>query len=176
MIQQKICMVGPVGVGKTSLVARYVHSLFSEKYLSTVGVKIDKKALRVDDTDMTLLLWDLAGDDDFQRLNLTYLRGAAAYLLVADGSRRATLDQAVDIQGRVARALGPIPFQLVLNKTDLVSEWDIGEAHLAALRVQGWSIRRTSAKEGAGVEEVFSELARQTLSRQRARPGPSISP
>src|SRR5512136_1223995 len=105
MIQKKICMVGPASVGKTSLVARYVHSLFSEKYLSTVGVKIDKKALQVDGTDVTLLVWDLAGDDDFQRLNLTYLRGAAAYLLVADGSRRVTLDRAVEIQGRVARTL-----------------------------------------------------------------------
>ncbi|HRZ99475.1 MAG TPA: GTP-binding protein, partial [Candidatus Paceibacterota bacterium] len=65
-------MVGPVSVGKTSLVARYVHSLFSDKYLSTVGVKIDKKQLRLDDTDLILMLWDLAGDDDFQRLNLTY--------------------------------------------------------------------------------------------------------
>ena len=100
MIQKKICMIGPVSVGKTSLVARYVHSLFSEKYLSTVGVKIDKKVLQVDGMDVTLLLWDLAGDDDFQRLNVTYLRGAAAYLLVADGSRRATLDQSVEIQGR----------------------------------------------------------------------------
>jgi small GTP-binding protein len=173
MIQKKICMVGPVGVGKTSLVARYVHSLFSEKYLSTVGVKIDKKTLPVDDTDVMLLLWDLAGDDDLQRLNLTYLRGAAGYLLVADGSRGATLDQAVEIQGRVAKALGPIPFLLILNKADLVTEWGIEEARVTALTAQGWVVRRTSAKTGSGVEEIFVELARQILGPGRAKSRPS---
>ena len=171
MIQKKICMVGPVGVGKTSLVARYVHSLFSEKYLSTVGVKIDKKVLQVDGTDVTLLLWDLAGDDDFQRLNLTYLRGAAAYLLVADGTRRATLDQAVEIQTRVARSLGSIPFLLALNKADLVAEWEIEDARVAALARQGWIVHRTSAKEGWEVDAAFVELARQALRPRRAQPG-----
>ena len=110
MIQKKICMVGPPAVGKTSLVARYVQSLFSEKYLSTVGVKVDKKLLQVDGREMTLMLWDLAGDDDFQPLKLAYLRGAAGYLLVADGSRRATLEHALELQARVTKAVGPIPF------------------------------------------------------------------
>ena len=56
MIQKKVCMIGPVSVGKTSLVARYVHSIFSETYLSTIGVKIDKKQLNVDGTELTLIL------------------------------------------------------------------------------------------------------------------------
>jgi hypothetical protein len=163
MIQKKICMVGPPSVGKTSLVARYVHSLFSEKYLSTVGVKVDKKPLVVDGREVTLMLWDLAGDDDFQRLKMSYLRGAAGYLLVADGSRRATLEQAVEIQGRVAKALGPVPFVLVLNKSDLAKEWEIEAARVAELSKQGWRVRRASAKNGSGVEAVFAELARRTL-------------
>ena len=167
MIQKKICMVGPVSVGKTSLVARYVHSLFSDKYLSTVGVKIDKKSLRVEGQEVTLMLWDLAGDDDFQRLNTSYLRGASGYLLVADGSRRATLDQALDIRTRVVKAVGSIPFVLVLNKSDLVKEWDIDEARIATLTSQGWAVRRTSAKDGSGVEAVFLELARLTLADGR---------
>lgn len=167
MIQKKICMVGPPSVGKTSLVARYVQSLFSDKYLSTVGVKIDKKPLQVDGRDVTLLLWDLAGDDDFQPLRLSYLRGAAGYLLVADGSRRATLDHAVELQGRVAQTVGPIPFVLVLNKADLVQQWEIDETRLAVLTAQGWTVRRTSAKDGSGVEAVFEELARRILAKGR---------
>lgn len=176
MIQKKICMVGPVSVGKTSLVARYVHSLFSEKYLSTIGVKVDKRVVALDDTDVTLLLWDLAGDDDFQRLNLSYLRGASGYLLVVDGSRRATLEQAVEIQGRVAGALGPVPFLLVLNKADLVTEWEIEDAHLNPLAALGWHLCRTSAKDGSGVEAAFHELTRRILAAGRAKSGRKTIP
>src|SRR4051812_29872267 len=85
MIQKKVCMIGTTAVGKTSLVARFVHSIFSDKYLTTVGVKIDKKVVAPDGTEVTLIIWDLAGDDDFQRLQTSYLRGTGGYLLVADG-------------------------------------------------------------------------------------------
>lgn len=159
MIQKKICMVGPVSVGKTSLVSRYVHSLFSEKYLSTVGVKVDKKTLSVNGEQVDLMLWDLAGDDDFQRLNLAYLRGAAGYLLVADCSRQGTLGEAAEIQSRVAKAVGAIPFILVLNKADLIHDWDLRAADLDLMEAKGWTIRRTSAKEGSGVDQVFREMA-----------------
>jgi len=163
MIQKKICMVGAPSVGKTSLVARYVHSIFSEKYLSTVGVKIDKKTLQVDGRDITLMVWDLAGDDDFQPLQVSYLRGAAGYLLVADGSRRATLEHAVELHARVTQAVGAIPFMLVLNKSDLGDLWEIEDARIALLMAQGWAMQRTSAKDGTGVDAVFEQLARRTL-------------
>ena len=65
MIQKKICMVGVLAVGKTSLVARFVESIFSKKYHTTVGVKISKKALQVSDQEWHLILWDLAGEDEF---------------------------------------------------------------------------------------------------------------
>jgi small GTP-binding protein len=171
MIQKKICMVGAPSVGKTSLVARYVHSIFSDKYLSTVGVKIDKKPQLVDGQEMTLMLWDLAGDDEFQPLKISYLRGAAGYLLVADGSRRATLDHALELHALVTKSTGPIPFMLILNKADLVKQWEIEEARVAELTTKGWTVRRTSAKDGSGVEAVFEELARRTLADGRRRTG-----
>ena len=83
MIQKKVCMVGTSGVGKTSLVAKFVHSMFSDKYLTTVGVKIDKKTVAVDGNEVMLMIWDLAGDDGYQRLQTSYLRGTSGYLLVA---------------------------------------------------------------------------------------------
>ena len=163
MIQKKVCMIGASGVGKTSLVAKFVHSLFSEKYLTTVGVKIDKKSLTVDGTEMTLMIWDLAGDDDYQRLQTSYLRGTSGYLLVADGTRSITLDQVLDIQKRVVEAVGAAPFLLALNKADLASQWEITDQRMAELRALGWESFQTSAKDGVGVEEAFAALGRRML-------------
>lgn len=163
MIQKKVCLLGTSGVGKTSLVAQFVHSMFSEKYLTTVGVKIDKKPITVDGTEVMLVIWDLAGDDDFQRLQTSYLRGTSGYLLVADGTRRVTLDQALDLQKRVVETLGNAPFILALNKADLAPQWEVEEARLAALAAENFTLLKTSAKEGAGVEEAFAQLARRMI-------------
>lgn len=164
MIQKKVCMIGTSSVGKTSLVAKYVYSKFSDKYQTSVGVKVDKRALTVDGTEMTLLIWDLAGDDDFQRLNMSYLRGTAGYLFVADGTRAITLDQVMDIRQRIEKDLGPAPcVVLALNKADLEAHWAIDAARLASLAEQGWDVILTSAKDGRGVEEAFERLARRTL-------------
>lgn len=163
MIQKKICLLGKSGVGKTSLVAQFVHSMFSDKYLTTVGVKIDKKTVTVDGTEVVLVVWDLAGDDDFQRLQTSYLRGTSAYLLVADGTRRITLEEALELQKRVAASLGDAPFVLALNKADLAPQWEVDETRIAALAADNFTVMKTSAKEGTGVEEAFVDLARRTL-------------
>jgi len=169
MIQKKICMLGSFSVGKTSLVARFVSSVFSEKYLTTVGVKIDKKTLAVGDTDVTMMLWDIYGEDDFQKLRMSYLRGAAGYLLVVDGTRRATLDIALNVQKTVASEVGPLPFVVCLNKSDLRAQWEIDETSLAErARAEGWIVIETSAKLGTGVEEAFRELASRMLAAHLA--------
>lgn len=106
MIQKKLCMLGAFAVGKTSLVRRFVQSLFTDKYLTTVGVKIDKKQVVCADKEVALLLWDLYGEDEFQRVQTSYLRGASGLLLVADGTRSATVDKAIELRDRAASALG----------------------------------------------------------------------
>jgi small GTP-binding protein len=163
MIQKKVCLLGTSGVGKTSLVAQFVHSIFSDKYLTTVGVKIDKKSVTVDGAEVTLVIWDLAGDDDFQRLQASYLRGTSGYLLVADGTRGVTLNQVLELQKRVAETLGSAPFVLALNKADLAPHWQVDEARIAGLAAQNFTVIKTSAKEGTGVEEAFAHLARRMV-------------
>jgi len=170
MIQKKVCMLGGFAVGKTSLVARYVSSIFSDKYLSTVGVKIDKKQLTVDGRDMMLMLWDIYGQDDYQSIQASQLRGMSGYLLVVDGTRRATLDVARQVQEMATQAVGPVPFILLLNKTDLASEWEIDEQAFFKLAEQGWRIVRTSAKTGEGVEQAFEMLARAMLHAAPSHP------
>lgn len=163
MISKKICMLGGFAVGKTSLVARFVHSIFSDKYLSSVGVRVDKKDVRVGDVDVTLMLWDIYGQDDFQKVRMSYLRGSSGYLLVVDGTRKATLDMAQKLLTAAEESFGKVPFVLVLNKSDLAESWELDEAELSRLEAQGWTIVRTSAKTGAAVEDTFIELARRTV-------------
>jgi len=163
MIQKKICMLGATGVGKTSLVSRFVLSLFSETYLTTIGVKVDKKTVAVDGTDVALLLWDIYGQDEFQTVRASYLRGASAYLLVADGTRPGTLDTARELQKVADGVVGRVPFVLVLNKSDLADEWHIDDRALWRLAEDGWSVLRTSAKTGEGVADAFLKLAKRIV-------------
>ena len=109
MIKKKICLVGAFAVGKTSLVQRYVHSIFSEKYHTTVGVKVDRKRVVVDEIPTELIIWDLHGEDAFQSVRMHYLRGASGCIYVADGTRAVTLDVALDLRIRVEEAIGKVP-------------------------------------------------------------------
>ncbi len=163
MIQKKICMIGSFAVGKTSLVSRFVNSIFSDKYLTTVGVKIDKKNILLGTQEMKFLLWDLAGKDEFQKLRISYLRGSSGYLLVADGTRPNTLDVAINLQQEVEAALGKVPFICIINKHDLIDEWTIDESDIEQLRSKGWEVILTSAKQGQSVEEAFLHLGARML-------------
>jgi len=163
MIQKKICMLGATGVGKTSLVSRFVLSLFSDTYLTTIGVKVDKKILSVDGEEVTLMLWDIYGQDEFQTVRTSYLRGAAGYLLVADGTRPLTLDMARQLQAKASDVIGRAPFILVLNKADLSDQWHLDDRAIWRLAEDGWSVVRTSAKTGEGVEEAFAKLTKRML-------------
>jgi len=163
MMQKKICMLGAFAVGKTSLVARFVESIFSDAYLTTVGVKISRKAMRVGRQSCHLIVWDLAGEDEFLQIRLSYLRGAAGYLLVVDGTRPATIDAAISIQKRVQEALGAVPFVVLLNKSDLQAEWEVSDGTMMELADKGWNWLKTSAKTGMGVEDAFLLLADMML-------------
>jgi hypothetical protein len=156
-------MVGAFGAGKTSLVARFVRSMFSERYLTTVGVKIEKKALNIDGADVTLMLWDLAGKDALTEINPLHLSGSSGYILVADGCRASTLEAAIDLQALAEAELGNIPFTCVINKADLRATWEVDAGALERLSGMGWTLLLTSAKTGEGVEELFEGLAARIL-------------
>lgn len=162
-MQKKICLLGGFAVGKTSLVSRFVHSIFSDKYLTTVGVKIEKKTVDLEGREVDLVIWDIYGEDDFQKVRTSYLRGAAGYLLVVDGTRRATLDTALGLQTAAEQTIGRVPFVLIVNKADLADRWEIDDAVLQPYARRGWPILTTSAKTGDRVEAAFADLARAML-------------
>jgi small GTP-binding protein len=163
MLQKKVCMLGSFAVGKTSLILRFVESIFSDRYLTTVGVKIDKKVLSVDGQDVTLMLWDLYGEDEYQKIRMSYLRGASGYLLVADGTRPASLEKAISIQQEAEKIFGTTPFVVALNKCDLTEAWEITTEREAELAGNASKVIRTSAKTGEGVELAFQSLIKAML-------------
>ena len=154
MITKKVCMLGASAVGKTSLVRRFVDGGFSDRYLTTVGVKLDKKDLAVNGQDVRLVLWDLSGEDEFAQLRTSYLRGAAGCLLIVDPTRPDTLEKADELRAKAVAELGDRPLLTIFNKADLKPDWKV-ESDTDALE--------TSAKTGDGVEDAFLRLSREVL-------------
>jgi len=158
-------MLGLLSVGKTSLVEQYVNSIFSDKYLSTVGLKISKKSINVGDTDMSIVLWDMEGKDEYTDINMLNVRGAMGFFVVADLTRFETFDAALKIRQIVLDMLGQdIPNILLLNKSDLPN-WEVDNERVEEVRASGIKVLRTSAKTGTAVNEAFETLARDMLEK-----------
>ncbi len=158
---RKICMLGDFGVGKTSLVARFTRNTFSERYLTTVGVKVDSKEVdRGEFGVVKLVVWDIAGRSVLDALNMSYLRGASGLLLVADGTREATLRTAIDLLLQSRSLLPDAEAVLLVNKLDLVERWEVAPSTLVGL-CQTLPVIETSALSGDGVEQAFMELAKR---------------
>jgi len=164
-MQKKICLVGVFATGKTSLVRQFVHSKFTDKYHSTVGVKIDRKEVPLAGGAVNLVLWDLEGRDGHGDVRPSYLRGAAGVIYVADGTRPGTFEQIFELRALVEKTIGTVPSVFAVNKADLVDEWKVEDRQIAALDASKWRALRTSAKTGEGVEEAFHWLAQAMTER-----------
>ncbi len=161
LIQKKICLLGDFAVGKTSLVRRFVYDRFDERYLSTIGVKIYRKEIfPAPDIRLNLLVWDLAGSEEFSGVQSSYLLGAVGALLVCDLTRPNTLHSLPTYQERLQRVSPGAHVVLLANKVDLVEEREISDDDLARM---GEALRApvflTSAKTGQCVQESFLKMA-----------------
>ena len=163
MIKKKICILGAFAVGKTSLVEKYVKSIFTDKYHTTIGVKTDQKDLTVDGKDVRLIIWDINGEDDYQHVKPSYLTGVSGYLLVVDGTRKETLQVAFDLHKLVTKTVGEKDFILMINKSDLIDSWELTEKEEGQLADLGWNVVKTSAKSGDNVNSTFQSLAESII-------------
>ena len=159
-ISKKVILVGHFGVGKTSLIKRFVHQKFSDDYLTTIGVKIDKKVLHVDGAEMTLIIWDIAGETNQSKIPKSYQLGAHGVLYVFDITRPSTYDNLHEQLNYLRSILPLVPIEVIANKKDLLSAEE-QEQVLEGIRHAG--IHTTSAKTGENVEMIFEKLARAML-------------
>ena len=166
-LKSKICLVGERGVGKSSLIRRYVLDQFDDKYVRTLGAKVEKKTMRIDiperhaQVEIFMAIWDIIGHVGFrQLLGDSFFNGAQGILAVADLTRRETLLVLTGWVEAVESVAGKVPVVLVANKADLTGQAQFGAAELAEMAdTFGCTYVLTSAKNGQNVEDAFLRLA-----------------
>jgi small GTP-binding protein len=164
-LNKKVCLLGDFAVGKTSVVRRFIYNLFDDKYLSTIGVKVSRKVLAVpfdsQVAELTLLLWDLAGGEEFNTVRASYLRGAAGGILVCDLTRAPTLDSLSGYVQELHRASPGARVIIAANKADLAGPQSVAQAQVADAAAHiGAPYYLTSARTGDSVEDLFRHLGR----------------
>jgi small GTP-binding protein len=167
-IAKKVCLLGDFAVGKTSLVRRFVYNLFDDRYISTIGVKVSRKILSLpsaeDITELSIMLWDLAGSEEFGRVRSSYLRGAAGAVLVCDLTRAATLENLQSYAENVGRVNSQPRLVVAANKRDLADQRQISAAQLDDVATSlDAPYYLTSAKTGEEVERMFRRLGQLLL-------------
>ncbi len=166
-LSRKIVLIGDFSTGKTSLIRRFVENQFSDRYLSTIGVKLSKKRVVAGDTEVMLLIWDIEGGTPQKPLNTTYLRGAHGAIVVADISREETVSHLPMYLSVLKEHSGEIPFVIAFNKCDLIAPQRLEAFKSGA---NGWEettyvpsgVHYVSAKTGEGVEAMFTQLTAET--------------
>ncbi len=167
-ISKKVCLLGDFAVGKTSLVRRFIYNLFDDKYLSTIGVKVSRKTITVprnnEIVDLTMMLWDLAGSEEFDQVRNSYLRGASGAILVCDLTRPETLDNLEKYANGFFKNRPGTQLILAANKSDLTEEQRINTKQLEATSEKlNAPYFFTSAKNGENVEDLFRQLGQSLI-------------
>jgi len=153
---KKIVLLGHFGVGKTSLIKRYVHQEFSFNYLTTIGVHIEKKIEHVRDREVPLIIWDIAGEDTVKKISGKFLKHAHGLIYLFDLSRPATYTNMSDQLVELDKLFPGVPRLLAGNKKDLIST-------KKAISGLSFDYIMTSAKTGENVDRIFNEIANQIL-------------
>lgn len=170
-ISTKICFIGESGVGKTSLIRRYVHDIFSDKYITTIGTKVSRKDILLKYPDkkvqfkINAMIWDIMGQKAFRGLlHESYFQGARGVIAVCNLTDKQTLEGLSEWIDKVMSAVGDIPVVILANKSDLTDQIEFGEKELMQLINElNAPFLFTSAKTGENVSEAFSTIARQIL-------------
>ena len=157
-MRKKIVIVGHFGVGKTSLTKQFVSNMFSEKYLTTIGVNIEKKVVETSKGSVNLILWDIAGEEDLDTIKTSYLKGANAFILVTDLTREITYSKIDNDLQYMNGIVGDIPYLIIGNKSDLLPE------NLVEQIKNKYNIDYiSSAKSGKNVNEFFTDIAEKLM-------------
>ena len=168
MISAKIMILGAVGVGKTSLVKRFVRDRFDEDYKTTIGVDIQTCDVtpETDGQTVRLMLWDTDGDFSQRIFEMAYVKGAGGAIVVADATRPPTMEKLTTLAREFEDQFPGRPVRAVVNKCDLV---EVAEPELSATGLHASEILLPSARTGQGVRALFASVASDILRRHASR-------
>ena len=160
MISKKVILTGSFGVGKTSLFNQFIHQKFSDKYLTTIGVKVNKKTVESHGEEVSLLIWDIAGEVTQDKVPTSYFLGASGIIYVVDLSRPLTFKNISEDIDYLKNLLPGAIIKLVGNKKDLLSDSELEQTINAIELPVGIT---TSAKTGENVENLFLSLTNEMM-------------
>lgn len=167
MIKLKIIVAGAVGVGKTSLIRRYIHNTFSEEIMTTIGVDFMIKRVQYGYSEVNLTLWDLAGGKKFRKFLAGYLSGSHGALILADLSNHKSFIDLQNWMALITKNSGQLSTMLIISKMDLVDQAKISEDEIDQF-VEEYKIDKVlkcSAKTGNNVDNVFETIVQMIIDR-----------
>jgi len=157
MIRKKILLLGDFAVGKTSLIKRYVDNTFDDSYLTTIGVKISKKLLILNDIECELLIWDVEGATPTKSIPHSYFKGASGAIFVCDVNRSETIESLNEHINTFLMLNQDAKHVIAYNKSDLLNTQQKEALHLPG------NAFLTSAKSDSNVEALFTTLVKEML-------------
>jgi small GTP-binding protein len=167
-VVKKICILGDPAVGKTSLVGRFVLEQFGEEYISTIGARVCEKQVLVNAADsafsVQLVIWDIAGQNQFTSVTPSFYRGAEGALIVCDPTRRETFRNLYKWDHQFRRSAAAANAVILFNKKDIEEKWEVTPQDAGSAASQlNHPFLFTSAKTGHNVEAAFSSLAKKIV-------------
>jgi small GTP-binding protein len=168
IVRYKMVLFGDSGTGKTSLVERFIHDKFEESYISTLGYNVYEKQMPYKDSVISLMIWDIGGQEKFRDLRKRYAEGAHAAFIVFDITTQQSFNNVTVWRKDLEEFAGKAPFILIGNKIDLDANRQVpkADAKKIASELGALDFFETSAKTGAGVENAFRMLATKTFDAQ----------
>lgn len=160
----KVVIVGNGGVGKSSMIQRYCKGRFTKDYKKTIGVDFLERQITVDEDEVRIMLWDTAGQEEFNDLTREYYKGAQAVVLAFSTIDRDSFLAIRQWKEKVSAEVGSVPMVLIQNKIDLVDQAEITADESESLAKKlNLKFYRTSVKDDLNVSDVFRYLAAKYL-------------